>query len=106
MDIKAKIEEIVEKVKTDKDFAAKFQKDPIKALEELDNEISNGINIIKSHTGYKPIYFAYPYGSAKENGEREYQYIKKSDIKMAFISYGDLVYPDCQLEAIPRFMLK
>ena len=35
MDIKAKIEEIVEKVKTDKDFAAKFQKDPIKALEEL-----------------------------------------------------------------------
>ncbi len=35
MDIKAKIEEIVEKVKTDKDFAAKFQKEPIKALEEL-----------------------------------------------------------------------
>ena len=76
------------------------------SLKELDNEITNGINIIKSHTGYKPVYFAYPYGSAKENGEREYQYIKKSDIKMAFISYGDLVYSDCQLEAIPRFMLK
>lgn len=76
------------------------------SLEGLDNEIMDGINIIKSHTCYKPVYFAYPYGSAKENGEREYQYIKKSDIKMAFISYGDLVYPDCQLEAIPRFMLK
>lgn len=76
------------------------------SLKELDTEISNGINIIKYHTGYKPVYFAYPYGSAKENGEREYQYIKSSDIKMAFISYGDLVYPDCQLEAVPRFMLK
>ena len=31
---------------------------------------------------------------------------KKSDIKMAFISYGDFVYPDCQLEQVSRFMLK
>lgn len=75
-------------------------------LEILDNEIMNGMNIIESHTGYKPEYFAYPYGSEKENGEREYNYIKKSDIKMAFISYGDFVYPDCQLEQISRFMLK
>ena len=35
MDIKAKIEEIVEKVKTDKTFADKFQKDPIKTVEDL-----------------------------------------------------------------------
>ncbi len=35
MDIKAKIEEIVEKVKNDKDFASKFQADPIKALEGI-----------------------------------------------------------------------
>lgn len=76
------------------------------SLKELDNEITNGINIIKSHTGYKPIYFAYPYGSAKENGEREYQYIRNSDIKMAFISYGGLVHSDCHFERVPRFMLK
>ncbi len=76
------------------------------SLEDLDNEITNGINIITSHTGYNPVYFAYPYGSAKENGEREYEYIRKSDIKMAFISYGGLVYSDCQLETVPRFMLK
>lgn len=75
------------------------------SLEELNNEIANGINIIKSHTGYKPIYFAYPYGSEKENGLREFQYIKNSEIKMAFISYGDIVYSDCLLEAVPRFML-
>lgn len=35
MDIKAKIEEIVNKVKPDKDFASKFSKDPIKAVESV-----------------------------------------------------------------------
>lgn len=33
MDIKAKIEEIVNKVKNDKDFGKKFSEDPIKAVE-------------------------------------------------------------------------
>lgn len=33
MDIKAKIEEIVNKVKNDKDFAAEFTSDPVKAVE-------------------------------------------------------------------------
>ncbi len=33
MDIKAKVEEIVNKVKNDKDFAAKFTSDPVKAVE-------------------------------------------------------------------------
>lgn len=73
---------------------------------ELDREITNGMSIIKSNTGYEPKYFAYPYGSEKENGEREYNYIKKSNIKMAFISYGGFVYPDCQVEQVSRFMLK
>ncbi len=76
------------------------------SMENLDSEVRNGIDIIKVHTGYKPAYFAYPYGSAKENGEREYQYIRNSDIKMAFISYGDLVYAMSQIEQVPRFMLK
>ena len=35
MDIKAKIDEIVNKVKTDKDFGKKFQEDPIKAVESV-----------------------------------------------------------------------
>lgn len=39
MDIKAqlkdKIDDIVEKIKTDKNIAAKFQKDPISTVEEL-----------------------------------------------------------------------
>lgn len=33
--LKDKIEEIVEKIKNDKDIAAKFQKDPISLVEEL-----------------------------------------------------------------------
>ena len=35
MDIKAKVEEIVEKIKSDKDIANKFQKDPVSTVEEL-----------------------------------------------------------------------
>ena len=35
MEIKEKIEEIVEKVKNDKDFGKNFKEDPVKALEEL-----------------------------------------------------------------------
>lgn len=35
MDIKAKIEEIAEKIKNDKNFAAEFQADPVKAVEKV-----------------------------------------------------------------------
>lgn len=39
-ELKKKIEEIVDKIKSDKDFAKKFKKDPVKALED-----ATGINI-------------------------------------------------------------
>lgn len=35
MDIKAKIDEIIAKIKSDDKFAAKFKKDPVKAVEDL-----------------------------------------------------------------------
>ena len=35
MDIKAKIEEIVAKVKNDQNFAAEFKADPVKAVEKV-----------------------------------------------------------------------
>ena len=76
------------------------------SLKDMDSEITSGIDIINFHTDYKPNYFAYPYGSEKENGEREYNYIRNSDIKMAFISYGEFIYSDCQIVKVPRFMLK
>ena len=35
MEIKEKIEELVEKIKSDKDVMAKFQKDPVATVEKL-----------------------------------------------------------------------
>lgn len=35
MDIKKKIEEVLKKIKEDKNFAASFKKDPVKALESV-----------------------------------------------------------------------
>lgn len=54
MDIKAKIEEIVEKIRNDKNFAAEFQADPVKAVEKVtgvdlpDDQINKIIDGIKA----------------------------------------------------------
>lgn len=54
MDIKAKIEEIVKKVQSDKDFASKFAKDPVKAVESVlgidlpDDKINELISGVKA----------------------------------------------------------
>jgi uncharacterized protein YpuA (DUF1002 family) len=54
MDIKAKIEEIVEKIKTDKTLAAKFKEDPVKAVESVigidlpDDKIKQVVDGIKA----------------------------------------------------------
>ncbi len=52
--IKEKIEQIVEKVKNDKDFAKKFKEEPIKAVEEVigvdlpDDKINEVVNGVKA----------------------------------------------------------
>lgn len=52
--IKEKIEEIVNKVKNDKDFAKKFKEEPIKALEDVigidlpDEKINEIITAVKA----------------------------------------------------------
>ena len=54
MDIKGKIEEIVSKVKNDKGFAAKFQSNPIQAVESVigvdlpDDQIKSVIDGVKA----------------------------------------------------------
>lgn len=61
MDIKAKIDEIVDKVKNDKDFAAKFQSEPIKAVEGVigmdlpDDVINNVVDGVKSKVNFDGI---------------------------------------------------
>jgi len=54
MDIKAKIDEIVDKVKNDKNFASKFSSDPIKAVESVigmdlpDDQIKGVVDGVKA----------------------------------------------------------
>ena len=54
MDIKAKIEELVNKVKNDKDFAAKCKADPVKAVEGVlgvdlpDDQINKIVDGVKA----------------------------------------------------------
>lgn len=54
MDIKAKIDEVVNKVKTDKNFAEKFKNDPVKAVEGVlgvdlpDDVVNNVVSGVKA----------------------------------------------------------
>lgn len=54
MDISAKIQEIVSKIQNDKEFAAKFTSDPVKALESVvgidlpDDQVNALIQGVKS----------------------------------------------------------
>lgn len=54
MDIKGKIDELVEKIKKDKSFAAKFKSDPVQAVESVlgvdlpDDKINSIIDGIKA----------------------------------------------------------
>lgn len=60
-DIKAKIDEVVNKVKSDKDFAAKFQKEPVKAVEDVlgvdlpDDQINGIIDGVKAKVNFDGI---------------------------------------------------
>ena len=54
MDIKKEVEKIIDKVKNDKNFANKFKKDPIKAVEGVlgvdlpDKEIEKVVTTVKT----------------------------------------------------------
>ena len=54
MDIKKEVNKIIDKIKNDKDFASKFKKDPIKAVEGVigidlsDKEIEKVVTAVKT----------------------------------------------------------
>jgi peptidoglycan/xylan/chitin deacetylase (PgdA/CDA1 family) len=77
-------------------------------LNEIKDEIDGGIKRLKSVIDYDIHHFAYPYGSIKEDGEREYEYLRSFDFKTAFVSFGGLVTKDDinNLTHLPRFMLR
>lgn len=61
MDIKAKIDEVVNKVKSDENFAEKFKNEPIKAVEEVigvdlpDDQINSVIEGVKAKVNFDGI---------------------------------------------------
>ena len=58
MDIKAKLDEVVNKVKSDEGFAEKFQKEPVKAVEDVvgvdlpDDVINNVVEGVKAKVNF------------------------------------------------------
>lgn len=77
------------------------------ALGEIKDEIDGGIEKLKSVLDCDIHHFAYPYGSMKEDGEREYEYLKSFDFRTAFISFGGFITKDDinNMTHLPRFML-
>lgn len=77
-------------------------------LQEIKDEITGGIEKIESQTGKKIEHFAYPYGSSKEDGEREYEYLKLFGFKSVYVSFGGIMYKKDfnSTTHLPRFMLK
>lgn len=78
------------------------------SLEEIKAEIDGGIERLHSVISYDIHHFAYPYGSVKEDGEREYEFLKTFDFKTAFVSFGGVVTQQSEdiLTNLPRFMLR
>ena len=77
-------------------------------LDDIKDEINGGIEKLKSVIDYDILHFAYPYGSMKEDGEREYVYLKSFDFKTVFVSYGGITTKDDidNMTHLPRYMLR
>ena len=80
---------------------------PLK-LNEIKAEIDGGIDRLKTVIEYDIDHFAYPYGSPKEDGEREYEILKSFNFKTTFVSFGGVITKDDikNMTHLPRFMLR
>lgn len=76
--------------------------------EDIKKEIKRGIERLHTVINYNIHHFAYPYGSEKEDGEREYKLMESYDFKTVFVSFGGEIYRNDikKLTRLPRFMLK
>lgn len=76
--------------------------------QEFRQEVVDGITMLQSAIG-KPIHhFAYPYGSPKEIGEREYRLISEFGFKTVFTAYGGCITTKNmhQITHLPRVYLQ
>ena len=77
-------------------------------LDEIKAEIDGGIDKLKDVIEYDIHHFAYPYGSIKEDGEREYGILKSFNFKTSFVSFGGIItrYDANNMTHLPRFMMR
>lgn len=77
------------------------------SLEDIKTEIDGGIKKLNTVIDYDIHHFAYPYGSIREDGLREYEFLKSFPFKTAFVSYGDVITENDHnnMTHLPRFML-
>ena len=77
-------------------------------LNDIKTEIDGGIEKLRSVVDDEICHFAYPYGSIKEDGEREYEFLKSFNFKTVFVSYGGVITKNNHhhLTHLPRFMLR
>ena len=76
------------------------------SLEEARMEIKDGIIKIMEQVQKDVIYFAYPYGTPQQIGDREFQIVNDLGIKMAFMAHqGCVTINNKALNRIPRVYL-
>ena len=76
------------------------------SIEDAIKEIKDGIITIMEQTQRNVSYFAYPYGTPQEIGNREFQIVKDLGIKMAFMAHqGCVTEGNVVLTRMPRVYL-
>lgn len=75
--------------------------------DDIRREIREGVEKIEALTGKPVHHFAYPYGSPRIIGDREYQLLKEFSFKTAFCSYGGWITMNHQTapDHLPRIGL-
>ena len=77
------------------------------SINDIHDEIYGGINKIETVIHKNIEHFAYPYGSANEVGQREFDYLRTLDFKSVYISHGGLInLNNADFMCMPRYMLK
>lgn len=74
------------------------------SMDEASREISEGKKILEQKTSKSVSYFAYPYGTPNEVGEREFLLTKELGFDLAFCAHGGCVTIDNKLQCyqLPR----
>ncbi|WP_027727314.1 polysaccharide deacetylase family protein [Treponema sp. C6A8] len=73
--------------------------------EEVKQEILEGIYYFEKYCGFKPMFFAYPFGSSSEVGEREYRVVQEIGFSSAYLGYGAGIKKYTNSYSYPRIAL-